>query len=279
MFLHRRSHPPTLFPCDHLVTAFCVWEWGSPKLRWAFHGDNQATQNIYRDSKYFLHFMCHQHEQLAKTLLEHVHGGTLTLDQAGRKGINLSKLVKWMPHHTNHQKPCQAETPTKHLTSRFGEISKGGHSCSPYLRTVLTSSGLRWKTQADDYWTKAKQMLEVLVPWICWQTFTGAWMRGKTKQDPDTQKLSKLTCGYFMMCSNWILNCFHQNDTSWWLCCMSHLTANAELDWFCPTTASNIPLNPWGFPSHHKQSKRKHRYKPTQRMIQSDEHWRHQTVH
>lgn len=72
--------------------------------------------------------------------------------------------------------------------------------------------------------------------------FTGAQTRGKTKQDPDTQKLSKLTYGYFTICSNWILNCLHQNYTIWWLLCMSHLTANADQDWFCPTTASYIPL-------------------------------------
>lgn len=56
----------------------------------------ETTQNTYRDGKYILHLMCQQYEQLAKTLLEHIHGGTLTLDQAGRKGVNLSKLIKWM---------------------------------------------------------------------------------------------------------------------------------------------------------------------------------------
>lgn len=95
-FLQRRSHPPTLLPCDHLVTAFCVWEWGNPKLRWAYHGDNQPTQYISRDGKYFLHFMCQQHEQLDKNLVECVRGGILTLDQAGKKGVNMSKWVKWM---------------------------------------------------------------------------------------------------------------------------------------------------------------------------------------
>lgn len=60
-------------------------------MRWAYHGDNQPTQNLSRDGKYFSHFVCQEHEQLAKTLAECDHGGTLTLDQAGRKVVNLSK--------------------------------------------------------------------------------------------------------------------------------------------------------------------------------------------
>lgn len=59
----------------------------------------ETTQNIYRDGKYFLHFMCHQHEQLATTLLEHVHGGTLTLDQAGKKGVNCPNESSGCPSH------------------------------------------------------------------------------------------------------------------------------------------------------------------------------------
>lgn len=67
----------------------------------------------------------------------------------------------------SHQKSCQAQTPTKHLISRLGEISKGEHSCSPCLSILLTSSGLRWTAQAHDHWTKTNKIFGSFSPTFC----------------------------------------------------------------------------------------------------------------
>lgn len=86
----------------------------------------ETTQNIYRDGKYFLHFMCHQHEQLATTLLEHVHGGTLTLAQAGRKGVKLSKWVKWMPITPTTRNPARLRPLQSIWHQDLGQFPKEG---------------------------------------------------------------------------------------------------------------------------------------------------------
>lgn len=86
----------------------------------------ETTQNTYRDGKYILHLMCQQYEQLAKTLLEHIHGGTLTLDQAGRKGVNLSKLIKWMPTTPTTRNPARLRPLQSIWHQDLGKFPKEG---------------------------------------------------------------------------------------------------------------------------------------------------------
>jgi len=69
--------------------------------------------------------MCQQYKQLSKTLAW--DSGTLTLEQAGAKRVDSLQMSQLEAHHTNHQKACQVERPTKQPIQRSEKISKGKH--------------------------------------------------------------------------------------------------------------------------------------------------------
>lgn len=117
------------------------------------------------------------------------------------KGLTPPKWVKWRPITPTTRNPVRLRglqsNQYRHL-EKFPKERKHASVClsSPCLRTLVTSSVLRWTTQAKDYKIKTNhKMLGNLIPWVLLANIHRSTDEGKTKQDPDTEKLSKFIYG------------------------------------------------------------------------------------
>lgn len=147
-----------LLPWDHLAIALCDWKWEKPKLRWAYHGAKSTSQlKTFLGIVSIFYVSCaNSTSNWPKLCLNMPTVGLWLWIRQVEKGLTPPKWVKWRPITPTTRNPVRLRglqsNQYRHL-EKFPKERKHESVClsSPCLRTLVTSSALRWTTQAEDY--------------------------------------------------------------------------------------------------------------------------------